>query len=423
MIKSVQEKKSFFAANAILFLLCMFFIITGCDEPVPVGEQTSTIQDHVEWLSHEDLGGRLAGTRGEASAANYIADQFLQSGLLPAGNDGTYFQQFVLEGPIPQAMGTENHISRNVVARIEGTEENGELIIVGAHYDSQGRGGMISMEMSEEPVIHPGADDNASGTAGMLWLADYFSNREPSKDIIFIAFAAEEMGLLGSRYFAEHMQSAPDNVVAMINLDMIGRMDDNQLTIFGTGTAEQWDDILNDISRDSLHITRTPAGSGASDHLSFFEVGIPVLHYFTGTHEDYHRPTDTADNINYNGIRKIAEHAAEVIKALDDKSAAEMGFIESTDPRSTSFDFEGPTLGVLPDYTYSGAGFRIDGIREGDAAERAGIQRGDVILKMGDFGIGDIYDYMESLSVFQQGDDIRITILRNGEEIELEVSF
>lgn len=414
---------SFFGANTILFYLCMFFIITGCDEPVPAGEQTSSIQDHVEWLSHEDQAGRLAGTRGEASAANYIADQFLQSGLLPAGDGDTYFQQFVIEGPIPQAMGTENHISRNVIARIEGTAEDGELIIVGAHYDSQGSGGMISMETSEEPVIHPGADDNASGIAGMLWLAEYFSDREPSRDIIFIAFAAEEMGLLGSRYFAEHMQSDPDNVVAMINLDMIGRMDDNQLTIFGTGTAEQWDDILNNISRDTLQITRTPAGSGASDHLSFFEERIPVLHYFTGTHEDYHRPTDTADKINYNGIRKIAEHAAEVIKVLDDKSAAEMGFIESTDPRSTSFDFEGPTLGVLPDYTYSGSGFKIDGVREGDVAERAGMQSGDVIIKMGDIEIGDIHDYMESLGEFQQGDDIRITVLRDGDEIELEISF
>ncbi len=415
---------SFFGAHAILFYLCMFFIITGCDEPVPEGEQTSSIQDHVEWLSHEDQGGRLAGTPGEASAANYIADQFLQSGLLPAGDGGTYFQQFVLDGPIPQAMGAENHISRNVVARIEGSAENDELIIVGAHYDSQGSGGMISMETGEEPVIHPGADDNASGIAGMLWLADYFSDKEPSKDIIFIAFAAEEMGLLGSRYFAEHMQTDPDNVVAMINFDMIGRMnDDNPLTISGTGTAEQWDDILNNISRDTLHITRTPAGSGASDHLSFFEEGIPVLHYFTGTHEDYHRPTDTADKINYNGIRKIAEHAAEVIKVLDDTSAAEMGFIESTDPRSTSFDFEGPTLGVLPDYTYSGPGFRIDGVQENGAAEQAGIQKGDVIVKMGDSEIGDIYDYMESLGEFQQGDEIRITVLRDGDEMELSIRF
>ena len=407
----------------LVLFLTMTLLFTGCDQPVPEGEQTATIQDHVEWLADESLEGRLAGTSGESRAANYIADQFLQSGLVPDGDEGTFFQQFVLEGPIPQAMQMENHIARNVVARVEGSGNTEQVIIVGAHYDSQGRGGMISMETDEDPGIHPGADDNASGTAGLLWLADYFSENTPEKDIIFIAFSGEEMGLLGSGFYVNQMEMSPDSMVAMINLDMIGRMENNQLTIFGTGTAERWADILDEISKDSLEITRTPAGTGASDHASFYEAGIPVLHYYTGTHGDYHRTTDTPDKINYDGIKKVAGHTAEVINRLDRLQAPEMGFQESTDPRGSTFDFDGPTLGVLPDYSYSGSGFKIDGVREGDPAEEAGMLRGDVIIKMGEIEIGDIYDYMESLGEFQRGDELSVTVLRDGEEVVLDIRF
>lgn len=407
----------------LFFLITTVLLLNGCDQPVPDGEQTASIQDHVEWLADEGLEGRLAGTSGESKAANYVADQFLQSGLIPEGDDGTFFQQFVLEGPIPQAMQMVNHISRNVVARVEGSGNTEQAIIVGAHYDSQGRGGMISMETDEDPGIHPGADDNASGTAGLLWLADHFSENTPEKDIIFIAFSGEEMGLLGSGFYVDQMEMSPDSVVAMINLDMIGRMENNRLTIFGTGTAERWESILDEIGTDSLEIARTPAGTGASDHASFHEARIPVLHYFTGTHDDYHRTTDTPEKINYDGIKKVVEHTVKVISRLDRLQALEMGFQESSDPRGSTFDFDGPTLGVLPDYSYSGSGFKIDGVREGDPAEEAGMLRGDVIVKMGEIEIADIYDYMESLGEFQRGDELSVTVLRNGEEVVLKIRF
>ncbi|REL25033.1 PDZ domain-containing protein [Rhodohalobacter sp. SW132] len=409
--------------SSLGIITLILFIIYGCSEPAPSGEHDVSIREHVEWLTSDELEGRLAGSAGEATAANYIADQFLQHGLIPAGDEGTYFQQFVLEGPIPQAMQMENHIARNVVAKIEGRGESDEVIVIGAHYDSQGRGGMISMETGDERVIHPGADDNASGTAGLLWLAGYFSDNTPDKDMIFVAFSGEEMGLLGSGFFVEQMEIEPENVLAMINFDMIGRMEGNELTIFGTGTAEQWNDILQDIDSDSLNITRTPAGTGASDHASFYEAGIPVLHYHTGTHTDYHRSSDTANKINYAGIEKVMNHASILIELLDQMNRDELTFHESTDPRESTFDFEGPTLGVTPDYSFSGTGFRVSAVREGEPAEQAGMQAGDVIVRMGGIEIEDIYDYMESLGEFRRGDELTIIVNRDGEEVELDVQF
>lgn len=420
---SIQSSVNHSPVVSILFILIFGIGFSACDRENQTKEEQVSIQDHIYFLSDENLNGRLAGTAGEATAANYIADQFLSYGLLPAGDEGTYVQQFVLQGPIPQAMEMENHISRNVVGFIEGTDSSGQYIIVGAHYDSQGMGGMISMDNESEPSIHPGADDNASGTAGLLHLADYFSDNTPSKNMLFIAFSGEELGLLGSRYFVEQMKISPDSIGAMINLDMIGRMTDNQLTIFGTGTSDRWTEIIDSAESDSLNITPTPSGAGASDHASFYEVGIPVLHYFTGTHENYHRSSDTADKINIRGIHRVMDHIIELVESLDKIDAVDIGFIESTDPHSATFDFEGPTLGVLPDYSYSGRGFRVESVRDGEAADLGGIRDGDVIVRMDNIEIADIYDYMESLSEFKSEDQVSVTVRREGEEVTLNVQF
>lgn len=407
----------------VISFMLFVLVFTGCDRPGPADSAEITIEDHIENLTDPAYEGRLAGTAGEAAAANYIADEFLVAGLMPAGDNGTYLQQYELQGPMPQAMQIENYISRNVVGFIEGSDRSDQYIIIGAHYDSQGMGGMISMDQNEEPMIHPGADDNASGVAGLLQLANYFSDQPPQKNMMFIAFSAEELGLLGSRYFVDQMEVSADSVLAMINLDMIGRLSDNELTIFGTGTSNRWDEILSDIEIDSLSITRTPSGMGASDHTSFYEADIPVLHYFTGTHENYHRSSDTAEKINASGIQIVTDHIIEVVASLDTYEASEIAFVESTNPHSTTFDMDGPTLGVLPDYSYSGEGFRVQGVRSGEAAELGGMQDGDVIIRMGDSDISDIYDYMENLSEFDAGDQVMVTVERNGEEVVLNIQF
>ena len=405
------------------FLILSALLVTGCSDQRETENDLSGLQQHIEWLADEQMEGRLAGTSSEAKAANYIADYFLRVGASPAGDDGTYFQQFVLEGPMTQALGVENHISRNVVGFIEGDQYPGRYIILGAHYDGQGFGGFISMDHGDEPAIHNSADDNASGTAGIMELARHFAENRPPVSVVFAAFSGEEPGLIGSGHFVETMQIDKDEILAMINLDMIGRMDENQLTIFGTGTANIWVDLLDNISVDSLEITRTPSGSGASDHANFYETGIPVLHYFTGTHEDYHRATDTPDKINYNGIEKVLSHVIQIVGGLSRYTPDEIEFSESTDPRDSGVMMEGPTLGVTPDYNWSGEGFRISGVRDGRPAEAAGLEAGDVIIQMGEKEIADIYDYMEALGYFTLGESMEITLLRDGEQLTFTVQF
>lgn len=406
-----------------LFILLFSSMLFGCADNRETETELPGLQQHIEWLADDQREGRLAGTSREAESANYIADYFLRIGVSPAGDDGTYFQQYVLEGPMTQALGVENHISRNVVGFIEGAEYPGRYIILGAHFDGQGMGGLISMDHGGEPAIHNSADDNASGTAGIMELARYYADNRPDVSVVFAAFSGEELGLIGSGHFVETMQIDKEEILAMINLDMIGRMEEKKLTIFGTGTANIWDELLDNISVDSLDIIRTPSGSGASDHATFYEMGIPVLHYFTGTHEDYHRPTDTADKINYTGIEKVLSHVIETVGDLSGYRPDEIEFRESTDPRESGVMMDGPTLGVTPDYSWSGEGFRITGVRDGQPAKAAGLEAGDVIIKMGERKISDIYDYMEALGNYIAGDSMKITVHRDGEPLTFTVQF
>ena len=408
---------------SFFFSIILILLLAGCQTDDEKKSAENFLQEHVEWLSDVERGGRLAGSPEEADAANYIADLFLQFGVEPAGDDGTYFQQFTLTGPIPQVMEKENYLSRNVAGRIEGTVHPGRYIILGAHFDGQGEGGLISMDHDGEPTIHPSADDNASGTAGLLHFARHFAENPANHSILLLAFSGEELGLLGSRHFVSEMEIPKDSVLAMINMDMIGRMADGEINIFGTGTANVWDEILDTAVNDTLNITTSPGGMGSSDHAPFYEAGIPVLHYFTGTHEDYHRPTDTAEKINYSGMMLVLNHIMETINRLDDLDITEIEFVESTDQRSSPMRGNGVRMGVIPDYNYSGSGLRVESVRAGETADRYGLEDGDIIIKMGDDEISDIFEYMEALSNLQTGDKVNILLLRNGRELELTVEF
>ena len=407
----------------LLSLIVILLIQTSCSSNS--GEYTAEekIQQDVEWLAADERGGRLAGTEHEASAANYIADRFLQLGLNPAGDNDTYFQQFILEGPLVQSMGVENHISRNVVGSIIGSEHPAQFIILGAHYDGQGYGGTISLNVETADTLHNSADDNASGVAGLMHLAGELSEEPLSKSVLFVAFSGEELGLLGSRYFADNLQISPDSILAMINFDMIGRFTEEELTIFGTGTSPQWDELLSESENSGVTIQTNASGTGASDHSSFHDIGIPVLHYFTGTHDDYHRGSDTSDEINAEGILAVTGHALDLLRDLSTLHADEMEFTATESQQQNIMSGDSVTMGVLPDYTYSGDGFRIDGVRDGGAAAEAGLQEGDVILQMGDFEIIDIYSYMEALGEFTSGEEIVVKVRRSGEIIDLTLTF
>jgi hypothetical protein len=411
----------------IFILFFAAFLLTGCtaeNSPrLDFNIQANELQAHIDWLANPDLEGRLAGSEHEAAAANYISDIFWEAGLETGGNDDTYIQKFTLEGPMAQAMNRQGYMSRNVIGIVPGRTEIDNFIVIGAHYDAQGKGGIISMHESTDPVIHPGADDNASGTAGLLELAHYFSEYRPHRTMVFIAFSGEELGLLGSRYFVANSTLPGGEILAMINLDMIGRMEDNKLSIMGTGTSEVWPELIMAANRDSIDISQVSSGRGASDHTSFYEQGIPVLHYFTGTHSDYHRPGDTADRINIEGTVKVVEHVKELLEMLDEIDQERLAFVGSGERPSEEMRMDGVTLGVMPDYTYDGAGLKIESVRSGYKGDEAGIIDGDIIVDINGDDVEDIFRYMELISRFDVGDTISITVVRDGEEVLLEVTF
>lgn len=414
-----------FPAQFLIVLSGILLISAGCpSQTVPDLSDEDFIRNHVEFLASEEMQGRLAGSIHEARAANYIADRFLLYGLIPSGDEETYLQQFLLSGPMADMMNKENVISRNVTGSIPGSEFPDKVIVIGAHYDGQGMGGSISMDHEGEPTVHLSADDNASGTAGLLYLARYFSMNRPQITVQLAAFSGEEMGLLGSSHFVEHMGDNDNGeIIAMINLDMIGRLRNSELTIFGTGSSNFWDEILDINETGSIQITRVETGAGSSDHASFYRAGIPVLHYFTGNHEQYHRPDDSADRINYNGITLILDHVKNVVREMANLDFGQIDFTGNRSPQTGIMSGDRVTIGVMPDYGYSGRGFRIDGVRNGEPAERAGLEAGDVIINMGGVEISDIYTYMEALTGFESGQEITIHVIRDGSELEFTLTF
>lgn len=390
----------------------------------------SDVSTHIDVLASDDMKGREAGTAEEAKAANYIADHFRAYGLDPAGEDDTYFQEFtvnmsVLENPhaSDSDSSADKRLAKNVAALLQGTGDSEEVIIIGAHYDHLGMGEFGSLSSSSEPKIHNGADDNASGTSGLLELAEYFAQNRPETDLLFLAFSGEEMGLLGSQHYVENPTVDLENALAMINMDMIGRMSDKRLMIFGVATTDSWETILTDANIDSLDLDLVPDGTGASDHTSFYYKDIPVLHYFTDTHADYHRPSDDPEWINAEGQAFLLQHVARAIEQLDAMDKPDLQFNQAPGEQRQSMSMDGPTLGVLPDYGYDGDGFRITGVSDGGPASKGGLEGGDIITRIGDMEVADIYAYMGALNELKKGESVEVVVVRDGEEMTFELEL
>lgn len=315
-------------------LLLALFLTQSCESGngrFTADLRSEDLERHIGWLADSTLTGRLAGSPEEAQAANYILNHFQQFGLAPAGDEGTFLQLFQLDGPLAEAMGQDRHLSRNVIGLIPGTSRAEEVIVIGAHYDGQGQGGVISLEQEEVNLVHPGADDNASGVAGLLELAHFFSEYPARRTLLFVAFSGEELGLIGSRHFVTRPPFQDAEILAMVNLDMIGRLRDQKLTISGTGTMDRWEALLTDANRQSLSLDLeyVDLGSASSDHTSFHENGIPALHLFTGTHEDYHRVGDVPEKINAEGTRQVIRLVQELISSLDQLDSGQFLFSEN----------------------------------------------------------------------------------------------
>lgn len=422
----------------LFFLLASVLLLASCgSDPGTPGLnpeiEAGDLERHITFLASDSLRGRETGTAGSARAATWIADRFRDFGLEPAGNESgsSWFQEFTVNmsilnnphSPDTASFEDEERLARNVAGLVRGRSKPGEYIVVGAHYDHLGMGRFGSLYDRAQPQIHNGADDNASGTAGVLELAHWFSEHPPERSILFLAFSGEEMGLLGSRHYVENPTVPLDSVMAMINLDMIGRLADNRLMIFGTGTSDGWEELLSAAEGDSLQIDTVPDGTGASDHTSFYNRQIPVLHYFTDTHADYHRPSDDPEYINYAGEDRVLEHLRRLISAMDTLDRSRLAYTEAPVTQSRDMAMEGPTMGVTPDYGFDGQGMRITGVRGGGPADRAGLRGGDVIVRLNGREVGDIYAYMEALNTLEEGAEAQVTVMRGGEEHTFTIRF
>ncbi len=317
----------------------------------------------------------------------------------------------------------DERTARNVIGYIDNNTEN--TVIIGAHFDHLGygeHGG--SLYRGDEDQIHNGADDNASGTSMLIEISRAIKNTKLSNsNFLFIAFSGEEKGLLGANYFTKNPTIDLDQVSYMLNMDMVGRLDtaDYSLAVSGVGTSPVWNPVLNDNIPDPLKIVTTESGVGPSDHTAFYLSDIPVLHFFTGTHENYHKPSDDADLINYDGMVAVYSYILNVIIDLD--TEPKLTFAKTKDSDSRKAPKFSVTLGIIPDYMYDKGGVRIDGVSDDKPAANAGMKKGDILLKLGDYSIDDMYAYMDALSKFKKGDEIIVELKRGDETLIVDVRF
>jgi hypothetical protein len=314
----------------------------------------------------------------------------------------------------------------NVVGYLAGSDPalKNELVIIGAHYDHLGLGGNNSLAPKQIGEVHNGADDNASGTAGVLELAQVFAARrsELKRSLLFLAFSGEEEGLLGSNYYVQHPLFPIERAVAMINLDMIGRLRDNKLIVQGTGTSPQWPSLIEEVNSTAKFDLKTSAdGAGPSDHSSFYVKDIPVLFFFTGMHGDYHKPSDDYDKINAEGEAQVVKFVHDVIWKLEALPTRPQFTKTKSTESATRMGFR-VSLGVMPDYAEEVEGLKITGTREGGPAEKAGLKAGDVIVRVGSIQVKNIYDYTFALGELKVGQEVEVEVLREGKRLVLKVA-
>jgi hypothetical protein len=324
--------------------------------------------------------------------------------------------------------------ARNVVALLPGSDPDlaDEVLIIGAHYDHLGFGGEGSLDPDAFGEVHNGADDNASGTSGLIEIARRLTvgERRPARSVLFLAFSAEEKGLWGSAHYVRNPLLPIEQSIAMLNMDMIGRLEGRTLTVLGVGTAEEWTDVLraaNQATARPLTIATSPDGFGASDHSSFYGEGLPVLHFFSNTHVDYHRPSDDWERVDIEGLVQIVDLVSEValdvagVAGSDERIALTAigpdAALAHGQPSSSTGGGYGPYLGTIPDMVPVDAGLRLTGVREGSPAAEAGIRGGDIVVEFGGAEVGDIYAYTYALQDHEAGDSVEIVVLRDGERL------
>lgn len=392
------------------------------------------LRAHLAKLASAEFEGRMTGERGIGLAADYIERQFKKYGLKPAVGEGRArsFRQLFTFTPTP-APGRERktYNATNIVGVLEGRDAKlkDEAIVIGAHYDHLGRGGPGSGSLvANSTDVHHGADDNASGTSALLELARYYGKAKSNRrTLVFVAFSGEELGLFGSKHYADNPVVPVERTVAMINMDMVGRLKDRNLTVGGIGSSVEWKDLVEGLNsskpsstsgegssaRFSLRLDE--AGIGPSDHASFYLKKIPVLFFFTGTHADYHKPSDTSDKVNYAGLASIANFVGEIVDTLD-RDPKRPTYKDAPAPQQMggrrTFNV---SIGVMPGYGDDGTGMVVDGVTDGRPAAAAGLKAGDKIVMFAGREIKNVNDYMEVLGGLKADEAVEITVVRGGE--------
>ena len=389
--------------------------------------------EDVKYLADDRLGGRMTGSPGADSAAEYLARRFAEVGLQPSRNG--WFQEFTVSPDAPGARGGRlgTGRGRNVIGILPGSdpELRREAVIVGAHYDHLGGGEIGSLSPDSTGRIHNGADDNASGSAALIQIARTLAAHPPARTVVFIAFSGEELGLFGSQHYVKESLYALDNTVAMINLDMVGRMRDRKLIVYGTATATEFPALLDSLNwYQGFDLRKQGDGLGPSDQSSFYLAGRPVLHLFTDLHEDYHRTTDDWQKINFEGIARVVDFTAGLASALGGRTAP-LTFVNVPQPTShASGDSNaavtpgyGAYLGSIPDMTSSPGGVKLMGVRKDSPADKAGLRAGDVITRIGKADVPDLRAMTNALRSFAPGDATEIAVQRGDSTLTLQVTF
>ena len=408
--------------------------------------------DRLSRLTYDNAGeaGIPVAVISKATAAWILGDLTELTKIADARNRANYSPRFRQGLNLVIEVQRRESSAFNVIGVLPGSDPKvkNEAIVIGAHYDHLGRGGEGSLA-PREGEVHHGADDNASGTAGVLELARIFSQGpKPRHTIIFIAFSGEEEGLIGSSYYVNHPVVPLQNTVAMINMDMIGRLNEKKLAIGGIGTASEWRTLIDSANRLPVEpsviaygfptngttpkipvsppttrfaLTLTEDGYGPSDHSSFYAKQIPVLFFWTGTHSDYHKPSDTADKINYPGEARIISFVAGIVRDLDknDKRPTYTVAKSSSQGRSTGFRVY---LGTIPNYGDSSDGLLLDGVRDDSPAAKAGLKAGDKIVKLGGRAVQNVYDYTNALGEMKAGQEYEVELMRGGQRITLKIT-
>jgi hypothetical protein len=393
--------------------------------------ESYTLLSDVRYLASDQLGGRITGSPGADSAAAYIARRFAQAGLQPSSQG--WFQPFEVSRDAPAVaqlrLGALN--GRNVIGVLPGKDPvlRNEIVIVGAHYDHLGLGGPGSgaLDPDVRSQVHNGADDNASGAAALIHIATRLAANPPGRTVVFIAFSGEELGLLGSAYYVKHPLYPLAGTEAMVNLDMVGRLRNKRLIVYGVETAKEFPALLDSLNwYAGFDLKAQGDGYGPSDQQSFFIAKRPVLHLFTDLHEDYHRASDDWDKINADGLLRVADYTTGIVRALANRPGP-LTFVDAAPPNphagTVATPGYGAYLGTIPDMTDNPGGVEISGVRPGSPAEKAGLTAGDIIVKIGDTDVTNLQAMTDALRSHVAGDVVQVQYLRGGNRLSSTVTL